>query len=592
MITFLHQHSSAQVAESPPSYGRAFFQSFVAALFAGLVATPVFGQQASTAKSNTPSTPSNSNTSSAQSNWPNNTPAGHNANGDLPDMVNPANYDSMPIKPSLHETEASFGPITFGPYFLSPPPPFMGELPNQKEESSPPPYPAALANHVGEIYYMALSNLIGRQKLSDQRLQRINAYLNARQSATQSLRKQVSQAQSLNPDETGEMLAAMGEQQTPLLLAQEMEAEAIRRDLTQDSPVRITSDAITTLVPIGDKDPEKNRLLMARFVSLKAAQFQPGLSLDQRLLLQEYVSETQTTDRTESEKAYVSFWPASARIHMPMTVPPALKARLDEFLNLKTRLKQELIAAVQRDQNVVFVSSRTKAYEQLAQMQQEGFQNLDRLAEAIRRDLALLPNPDEPPASTLPPDLTSRLQNASEHKAVLWRELLSTVNEFRLELPTDNVELVSQNEKVSMVVTPKKSKEDRPRPNQDARSSCFVFLSDTEPKPLPDREAVVARLNTYNDNLPQRFTALATEFQALRAEISRYQAALPQARTNANVDELVAHFVKSYKAQELWNRYSDYRTAVLLPGLSPAQRRLLFNAVQVDLFKERHSINP
>jgi hypothetical protein len=167
------------------------------------------------------------------------------------------------------------------------------------------------------------------------------------------------------------------------------------------------------------------------------------------------------------------------------------------------------------------------------------------------------------------------------------------VNEFRLELPTDNVELVSQNEKVSIVVTPNKSKEDRPRPNQDvARSRNLDFLSDTESKPRPDRDAVVARLNTYSESLPQRFTALATEFQALRAEISRYQAALPQAKTSANVDELVAHFVKSYKVQELWNRYSDYRTAVLLPGLSPAQRRLLFNAVQVDLFKELYSISP
>src|ERR1035437_5614897 len=101
MITLIHQHFSAQVAESTLLSAHAFRRLLVAGLFASFISTPVFGQQASTANSTTPSNSSNSNTSSNQSNWPNNTPAGHNANGDLPDMINPANYDSLTIKSSL-----------------------------------------------------------------------------------------------------------------------------------------------------------------------------------------------------------------------------------------------------------------------------------------------------------------------------------------------------------------------------------------------------------------------------------------------------------------------------------------------------------
>ena len=35
--------------------------------------------------------------------------------------------------------------------------------------------------------------------------------------------------------------------------------------------------------------------------------------------------------------------------------------------------------------------------------------------------------------------------------------------------------------------------------------------------------------------------------------------------------------------QEIWDKYRDYQTAVLLPGLSPEQRRLLFGAAVEQL---------
>jgi hypothetical protein len=49
-------------------------------------------------------------------------------------------------------------------------------------------------------------------------------------------------------------------------------------------------------------------------------------------------------------------------------------------------------------------------------------------------------------------------------------------------------------------------------------------------------------------------------------------------RDRKSINDLLEEFENSRQEQEVWERYRDYQTAVLLPGLSPEQRRLLFAA--------------
>ena len=50
-----------------------------------------------------------------------------------------------------------------------------------------------------------------------------------------------------------------------------------------------------------------------------------------------------------------------------------------------------------------------------------------------------------------------------------------------------------------------------------------------------------------------------------------------------SIDDLLRDFEEARQEQETWAKYRDYRDAVLAPGLSPAQRRLLFDAAVEQL---------
>ena len=60
-------------------------------------------------------------------------------------------------------------------------------------------------------------------------------------------------------------------------------------------------------------------------------------------------------------------------------------------------------------------------------------------------------------------------------------------------------------------------------------------------------------------------------------------AAHSPAGATKSVDALLADFAAAFKQQQLRALYQDYRTAVLQPGLTPAQRELLFNAAVAAL---------
>jgi hypothetical protein len=53
--------------------------------------------------------------------------------------------------------------------------------------------------------------------------------------------------------------------------------------------------------------------------------------------------------------------------------------------------------------------------------------------------------------------------------------------------------------------------------------------------------------------------------------------------TSRIVDLMLREYSNTLALQELWHQYHDYDIAVLQPGLSPEQRRLLFDAALVKL---------
>jgi hypothetical protein len=96
-----------------------------------------------------------------------------------------------------------------------------------------------------------------------------------------------------------------------------------------------------------------------------------------------------------------------------------------------------------------------------------------------------------------------------------------------------------------------------------------------------------ANLRVSVEEFDRRQSALIGELNmeraAIREALSEYGRATNRPTDRKSVDDLLKDFENARQQQEIWDKYRDYQTAVLLPGLSPEQRRLLFGAAVEQL---------
>ncbi len=526
-------------------------------------------------------------------------------------------YPDTSLRPSpLAFANARFHGDSFGPYFLPPLPPVLGEslqrvpprapaLPPHTTTPAPEtlyytekpafvvpadhlPYSETIADHVGEIYSVPLSYLFvashyqhnrsivlsGRWQADYSQLpratrERLSRYLRDRRAAVESLRTKLAEIETAPADQRLALRTTFAAEQTPSLLALESDAEAIRADLTDNGFMKNPALDIRAVRPERARDAAQRKAQQTVIDVLSAAQFQSGLSLEQRLLLNEVTLDLALSFSPPAQSA-LFFSPAGARIRLPETLPPSVAQDLSAFQSLKTELKKELVDTVERESARILPGERTAAYTRLALNQADRFQRLESLAEEIRPHLVELPAFAAPEKSPLPPDLARRLAEAGQAKIDLHREVAHQQEEFSRDLPDHHVELVRIRKALQLSATP---------------------ASDRQLSPDANRSAALFRMERINQDFARRFTALDLTYAQLRHELHAYQTSHP-ADSGVTIETLLTGFAQDYAAQENFNRYRDYRAAILLPGLSPAQRRLLFNAAQVALFKESRQISP
>jgi hypothetical protein len=71
---------------------------------------------------------------------------------------------------------------------------------------------------------------------------------------------------------------------------------------------------------------------------------------------------------------------------------------------------------------------------------------------------------------------------------------------------------------------------------------------------------------------------LNREQAGIREALAEYFRNSNQSTGHKSINDLLKEFETAREKQEIWDKYRDYQTAVLMPGLSPEQRRLLFEA--------------
>lgn len=413
-----------------------------------------------------------------------------------------------------------------------------------------------------EIFYGPYTTLALRKQASAKLKARVEAYRASRRTLVQELTTKWGE---LRPKDQAARSAAWTEiarQQEGRLQALEAEAEAIRSEIAGvDANYRFFRFHPAGRIGAEISGVQANWLM-------KALYHYPGLSYEQRQLLPEVAYATMvygendvqqgregepTAPREPRAGMELYLFPATARIRLPARVPPSLQAKVDEFVRGKEALKVELRTAVLREQEM-WGFRRAERLATLASQHAPRFAALEKQAEEIRIEIAQRGLSEVVEPSDLPADLTERVGEFTTRKAAVQRELAARLRQFRSEHGPGRFAVERQPDRLVIV------------------------------DQQPDR-GTVPGLAEFNASLVSRYAALARETEELKRDIQDYSRANPKVAAKS-VDQVATQFAKAYASRENRERYRMYQWAVLEPGLSPAQRRLLFQAAVEALDQE------
>jgi hypothetical protein len=434
--------------------------------------------------------------------------------------------------------------------------------------------PAELAAYVNEPFYAPLSTRLYEKNLKGQLRTRLDTYHAAKITLQKELRARLEALETADPAVRERELAAFARQQAPRIAELETAADGLRTGLIEGGVLHDSSDwndyRRWQLGVSRFRTPAE--AMLAQFQVMRAAVFyQAGLSSAQRRLLREVAMElaeitarlVQNGDEPNHPAADTDtnpplfFFPETASLRLPADLPVELTRKISEYESKKSDLKKELRDALYAQDSAPFAFVRARALQSLAEQQQPRIAALEVLAEDIRHDLAAqtsLTRPPAPPA--LPPALAARLAALLQDKNDAQKSALALVQQVRQLISVAHVNVTK---------------------NSDARANLSVVISPqdrTEAKVKPVRD-LISRYNTENSG---RLEAIEKETAALHESVVQFVRAGPDAGdVDKAVKELLEESGDSIERQQEWTLYKDYRTAVLEPGLSPEQRRLLYD---------------
>ena len=462
---------------------------------------------------------------------------------------------------------------TYYRMLVAPPvPPALGEaIPTKKTQASLAKFspPATLADFVYEPFFTPLSPLLFSEDLNRSRREKLNTYRTTRAAALVALRAKLDALQSVPAEKRSDELAAFAREQTPALAELERTAEEMRANYVEGGFFESGNNWNETRGwRLGDNTRWESNVDEIK-VMLGAAFFQEGLSPAQRRLLRELAMELQDSLKLPGDEIslsspgpYFYFSPETARIRLPADLAPELEQKIQTYQDEKAALKSELREVLYKQDRAFFAFKRVNALKALAGQQAARLARVEELAEEIRAGLVLLPNPAKPPVLPVPREVTDRVSRYMKDKAAWQRTMLARQEALRNEFPEDRVEFVRQRDSLVIQIVANR----RSSPDLKAK-----------------REAAIAELAPFNAAQAKGYVALAREKEKLRTELLAIASSLAGRTGHKSIEVLLVEFAYAFGQQERWERYADYETAVLQPGLSPEQRRLLFGSALASL---------
>ena len=451
------------------------------------------------------------------------------------------------------------------PIFFPPsPPPLGAPIPPRQPASASITAPDALRTYVYEPFYAPLSTRLARADLTRKNLQRLETYRATRGRLQQELLQRLDRLKDAAPATRADELATLALAQDGELRKLEAEADALRGDLLHGGLVGLFSgtgdwnENRQWRLGAIDDDQAREKTLAYEFRVVRAAAFyQDGLSLPQRRLLREVEMELQieafkpkTASTASPGERLLFFSPETARLPLPADLPVALSLKIETYEKEKAALKSELRDAIYSLDSAP-APKRASALRRLAETQSPAIATLEALAEEIRGEFARLPNPPGPPVQpAFPPALAARITAYQTEKTALQKNLQAGLEDVRKT-------------KGAFTITPA-GKPDTARVEAPKSDHSAAIIS-----------AARNSVETFSKENQERLAALTKEREAIRTEIARF-ASEKDAGGGKSVETLLNDFTTHLQQGERWQYYRYYQIALLEPGLSPEQRRLLF----------------
>lgn len=442
------------------------------------------------------------------------------------------------------------------PVFGAPIPQNLGYRPHWID-SRPLTAPDGLAIHVAEPFYPALSTRLFNLKLNGKIEARLHAFREARQRETNLLLDRLLNAES-GPDLADvAALRVLAAEQTPRLAALEQEAEKLRADLIGGILFFNTDWSAGRRWRLDPKKDFSNAYdAEARFQVVRAtAYYQAGLLPAQRGLLTELAIELrhearkargQPGNRGDSDAIFFS--PETARFRLPASVTPELRERLAAYNGRKAALKRALLDTVVA-QDDAGSAARTAAFEALADRQWPEIVAIEALADDIRTELAQRFAPTPPPAPPwVPQELFKAIHSYNADRDVYFTEMKAFADSA-----------------AGRVLPPESDSGDAERQFQARQAEAR-------------RAASIA----YQRETAEEFGKLEARYRAIRESLAVLAQNQIDRKTGKPLsgDTLLRAHSASMAEFDAFGResviYAHYRIAMLQPGLSPEQRRLLF----------------
>lgn len=465
------------------------------------------------------------------------------------------------------------------PVFFPPTPPPLGRaLPRSQIPAGRLAAPPEMAAFVNEPFYPALATRLALKRLPDRLKARVEEYRRAKVARLTELRAALEQARALAPAERAATLSAFAGRQAAALRAQEETAEALRRDLGSSD---LSWNAYRQW-HLGDNERRGFSPAEIAQVMRAAAYYQDALLPAQRRLLREISLELlnagENPEAAAANHPYLFFPPEPARITVPAGLPGDVAAKVAEYETRKSGLKKELYDAVFAHDGRRFAWFRPNPLKALAENQRPRLAELEALAEEIRRGFA--EQPDAVPVmerTPLTPVLQARLNALLQDIGGAQRRAVERIESILAEtrdLPMQ-ASYRFEAEGLRFVVIPSRA----------ARGGGAI-----PPATLDKIVAARERISQAGSDYDQRLATLLAERDAIRLEAAK----ILGTRESARLDQAIGTAVRVANARETEAAYVEYRQALFEPGLSPEQRRLLFDGAieRLELPLPRGELQP